>query len=435
MSQLAAGAIASLAGYDTATAISTADIAIKNNYLTSSQVYTLKTELSSCNTRTDKEACIATVDSKYMTLSKSNESALDSCGADLMCKFIHMERRKAGELAMVGISFPTGNMSIKYRTLQSIERVREADVPAGFRAVAGQLAFIDVNCGGVLNASCQQKWRAAQSSQLTGAALLVGGLFVPAVAVATTDAAITCFFTPTCVVNLGTAIDGIAADGAVYGTGGGLLALEAKNVVSTFSKTAPLINYGKYVAMGDESFVYELSTYAKLKGMANEVRATLPFSSDVNKVGNVGTAIIRITGKPIEEKLAYSRYNGVGQESVGGYATIPSDSTKWILTPTGSNVYRSSDTEFKILEDFSQKNKSNLNVKGSIDLFTERAPCGSCANVIREQFSKSFPNVDVRVFHANGYISVYKAGHLAYESQVAYVKNIGKFATIPSVMP
>lgn len=73
---------------------------------------------------------------------------------------------------------------------------------------------------------------------------------------------------------------------------------------------------------------------------------------------------------------------------------------------------RAGNTEYKILEDFTQTYKNKPNVKGSIDLFTERAPCKSCTNVIQEQFSHKYPNVQVRVYHDNGNYSIYQGGKI-----------------------
>lgn len=71
-------------------------------------------------------------------------------------------------------------------------------------------------------------------------------------------------------------------------------------------------------------------------------------------------------------------------------------------------IPRGVDTEYKILENFAQQHKATPQVQGSINLFTERAPCRSCTNVIESQFTRLYPNVEVRLYHNNGEITVYK---------------------------
>ena len=94
-------------------------------------------------------------------------------------------------------------------------------------------------------------------------------------------------------------------------------------------------------------------------------------------------------------------------------------------------IPRQSDTEYKILENFAQQYKYTPNVSGSIDLFTERAPCASCTNVIREQFSERYPNVQVRVYHDNGNYSIYQGGKLISTPMNRNPKNVGGFPVTP----
>lgn len=76
--------------------------------------------------------------------------------------------------------------------------------------------------------------------------------------------------------------------------------------------------------------------------------------------------------------------------------------------PDPRGVPREADTEYKILENFAQKHQANPQVQGSINLFTERPPCVSCTDVIESQFTKLYRNVEVRLYHNNGEITVYK---------------------------
>ncbi|MFB8798280.1 MAG: putative Ig domain-containing protein [Microcoleus sp.] len=67
------------------------------------------------------------------------------------------------------------------------------------------------------------------------------------------------------------------------------------------------------------------------------------------------------------------------------------------LTPRMDNGYlRSKDSEIKLLEVIADRYSDNPSIKGKIYLFSERSPCQSCKEVIRD-FKKMFPNIEVRV--------------------------------------
>lgn len=77
------------------------------------------------------------------------------------------------------------------------------------------------------------------------------------------------------------------------------------------------------------------------------------------------------------------------------FSTKPVNSDNLVDGPRAYN--RAIDSEAKILEDIAHQLGYNRfcvdeNVKGSIYLITERAPCPSCQEVI-EQFGQMFPNV------------------------------------------
>ena len=93
-----------------------------------------------------------------------------------------------------------------------------------------------------------------------------------------------------------------------------------------------------------------------------------------------------------------------------GFVSLPPPEQR-ILKPLqfpNDPIPREVDTEYKILENFAQQHKSNPQVQGSINLFTERPPCRSCTNVIENQFTSLYPNVEVRLYHGNGEVTVYK---------------------------
>ncbi|MTJ08502.1 deaminase domain-containing protein [Anabaena sp. UHCC 0204] len=61
---------------------------------------------------------------------------------------------------------------------------------------------------------------------------------------------------------------------------------------------------------------------------------------------------------------------------------------------------RDLDSEYKILEAIAEKYTNNREVKGKIELFTEREPCDSCEYVMK-QFRQTFPNIQLNVHHGN----------------------------------
>jgi The BURPS668_1122 family of deaminases len=71
----------------------------------------------------------------------------------------------------------------------------------------------------------------------------------------------------------------------------------------------------------------------------------------------------------------------------------------------GDMVNRNIDTEYKILSEIAEKLGSNTNATGKIRLFTERAPCNSCSNVIN-LFSNKYTKIEIEIIHNNGNILI-----------------------------
>lgn len=63
------------------------------------------------------------------------------------------------------------------------------------------------------------------------------------------------------------------------------------------------------------------------------------------------------------------------------------------VPPGHSRAY---DSEYKILEEIAQRYIKRPEIKGKINLFSERPPCISCLDVIR-QFQVRFPNIILNV--------------------------------------
>jgi filamentous hemagglutinin len=68
---------------------------------------------------------------------------------------------------------------------------------------------------------------------------------------------------------------------------------------------------------------------------------------------------------------------------------------------SGALIDRATDSEARILNNIAMKLGDNTEIKGGINLFTERPPCGSCSNVIN-LFKDKYKNITVNVYDNNG---------------------------------
>jgi hypothetical protein len=87
-----------------------------------------------------------------------------------------------------------------------------------------------------------------------------------------------------------------------------------------------------------------------------------------------------------------------GQLSREGAVVLPNQ-PMFQTFPIGGRR-RDLDSESKILEAIAEKYTNNREIKGKIELFTEREPCDSCKYVIK-QFKQTFPNIELNVHHGN----------------------------------
>lgn len=131
-------------------------------------------------------------------------------------------------------------------------------------------------------------------------------------------------------------------------------------------------------------------------------------TSAYKKSGNFGWAETEISVLSKSEYYAHSSINDFGSGDLAN--RVPDISLKpqkeiFPCTPEpnnlGSMVDRNIDTEYKILTEIAEKLGDNPNATGKIKLFTERAPCNSCSNVI-ELFSKKYQRIEIEIIHNNG---------------------------------
>lgn len=149
--------------------------------------------------------------------------------------------------------------------------------------------------------------------------------------------------------------------------------------------------------------VYDESIGAKerlLNQVAN-IRANLTGSE--KRGGNIGVAEIGIKGVQ-KTMIASSRidiptHEQYKQGFVGKVEeTFPSSLA---ISKTGDTYNRSSDSEAKILNNIAQQLGANKKVKGYVNLFTERAPCASCSNII-QKFQETYPNIQLNILDNGG---------------------------------
>ncbi|MCS3806541.1 filamentous hemagglutinin [Chromobacterium alkanivorans] len=162
---------------------------------------------------------------------------------------------------------------------------------------------------------------------------------------------------------------------------------------------------------------YHAETWSSLKAEVDQIRKQLPMIDEKGRpVGNAAAAEINVYGEGSYSVKAHSRIGNNAEGQRDGFVSLPPQEDR-ILSPMlnpRNPIPREVDTEFKILEAFAQKYRGSPNVAGSINLFTERAPCDSCSAVISRQFSKLFPNVEVRLYHNGGNVAVYTRGERGY---------------------
>ncbi|AIY15261.1 hypothetical protein M667_03415 [Cellulophaga baltica NN016038] len=132
-------------------------------------------------------------------------------------------------------------------------------------------------------------------------------------------------------------------------------------------------------------------------------------TSSYKKSGNFGHAEVNISGVNKSEYYAHSgiqELTGDLPNRVPDISLRPSQSQELFpytteLNNAGVPIARNVDTEYKMLTELTNDIGDNFNVTGTVKLFTERAPCPSCNNVI-DLFSNRYPNLTVEIIHNNG---------------------------------
>ena len=153
----------------------------------------------------------------------------------------------------------------------------------------------------------------------------------------------------------------------------------------------------------------------KFKELRKENEEIIP--KHIAEHGNIAVAEIDIPGVP-KEFMAHSSINTPNAKAAqyGTFVYKPKPEERnlksYIKAATGTKgltkeeilkkkrVDRYHDSEAKILENITSRIKDTPNVKGKIDLYTERDCCDSCKNLISE-FRNKFPNIELNIYTDN----------------------------------
>ncbi|ENW98230.1 DUF637 domain-containing protein [Acinetobacter sp. NIPH 298] len=257
--KLVSGVVAAYSGYDVNIAASSAENAVTNNYLTAQQVKNLRKAISDCK---NNSSCLKDVDAKYFggydskgtyyEVNKSiwgiNDDAYAKC-TTIECKITHATQRQSGLTELM--NQPLGNITFtqkltNYRGSYALDQFKYDENDQYVASASKILSFVDLNCGGSIDAACNTKWQNYQDKQLRDTVLLFGAIAAVGGGAAGGVVVRACLSNPAaCNVNLRLAIDGLFAEGAIYGPGAvGITAAtrnqmlkEAEDLKVLYSKT------------------------------------------------------------------------------------------------------------------------------------------------------------------------------------------------------
>ncbi|MCW3482194.1 hemagglutinin repeat-containing protein [Neisseriaceae bacterium JH1-16] len=132
-----------------------------------------------------------------------------------------------------------------------------------------------------------------------------------------------------------------------------------------------------------------------------DLRATL--SSAPRRSGNMGVAQIDIPGvQPTMAASSQVNSPTAAQQALGFVGqVIETFPSSIVPSKSGVMINRASDSEAKILNNIAAQLGDRTSTSGTINLLTEKAPCESCADVIK-RFEAKYPNIKVNVMDNGG---------------------------------
>src|SRR5690606_18425101 len=106
-------------GGDAQTAITTAEIAVQNNYLSQPQLVALQAELAQCRTNQCNESQTNAVLDKYVKLSALNDAALAAC-ATQACVQTHRDTLLQASAVSQDVMWDIANANADERLIQEL---------------------------------------------------------------------------------------------------------------------------------------------------------------------------------------------------------------------------------------------------------------------------------------------------------------------------
>jgi hypothetical protein len=189
-------------------------------------------------------------------------------------------------------------------------------------------------------------------------------------------------------------IEGDVADAAKLGK-------DAVNIVEDGAKAERIVKDGDEVVGTAENAEKALSAEPKpaLEPPPLKYPDGIPPAEGASLTGEVRSSL-QIQGR----NVAVAEVNVGGRSEmltgVSGRAsppgTAPAPENPLFTTKASGAMTRAYDSEVKILEDVANGLPSDA--RGTISLYTERAPCNSCQGVI-QQFQERFPGIKVIITH------------------------------------
>jgi filamentous hemagglutinin len=185
-SKLVAGAVSAYAGGNAQTAITTAEVAVQNNYLSKPQLTALQNELNACKQNNCTEAQTNAVLDKYVKLSASNDAALAAC-TTTACVEQHRKTIAEASALSLEVKHQVGNLLASERLigeLQGREKLSTGGTVQQLYARAERIEqarkqldqYVQAQCQGLSSAACTTK---LQSSQATAGVVTQGDCISP----------------------------------------------------------------------------------------------------------------------------------------------------------------------------------------------------------------------------------------------------------------
>jgi filamentous hemagglutinin len=183
----------------------------------------------------------------------------------------------------------------------------------------------------------------------------------------------------------GDALGGASVVGGAAAVGAG------SKVVGNINVPPPSTYSGRISSLEPGSYAYN-----EAASTVGSLRAELP--SSIKNGGTVAVATIDIPGLPTQ-LAGHSRISSPQGSFLGsgsGNFSFVND----VLTGGGFTSTGNTHAEYIILDNMADMLRNNPNARGTVNLFVEIPPCGSCQNVFA-QFMQKFPNIQLNITYAH----------------------------------